>query len=222
MKQTTMVLWASLVGLSCQSLFATTTRFEAQLSSDNVIRAGVQGTPSTATGMAQFVLTQPDGDPAGTSLSYFIQLNGVDLGGLTPDILDDVSAVHLHNVRQCATPGCLPGDTVGTAHVLNIFGIPRLDDSDVNANPSAGTISGIWDVSDTNLTFPPTEDISSPVILDILFSGDMFLNIHTNQVGSGALGGRLIQVPEPCGMALLWAGGLAILRRRRSYTSFGG
>ncbi len=177
--------------------------------------AGVQGTPSTATGVAEFVLTQPEGNAAGTTLSYFIQLNGVDLGGLTPDILDDVVAVHLHNVRECATPGCLPGDTVGTEHVLNIFGIPRRDDANLFVDAPNSTISGLWDISDTNLTFPPTQDITSPGMLDVLFSGDMFLNIHTNQVGSGALGGRLMQVPEPAGVGLLLLGGLMALRQRR-------
>ncbi len=181
-------------------LAAETTMFVADLNSGNVITAGVVGTPSTATGTGTFVLTQTN-DPAETTLSYFLELNGVDLDGSTGNVLDDVSAIHLHDTNECSpvSPNCRLGDTALTQHVLNIFGAPRQDDADLVVDPAALTVSGLWDVGDTNLTFPPTRDISDPAILDVLFSGKMFLNIHTNEVGSGAFGGFLQRVPEPSG-----------------------
>ena len=213
------VLSVCLCTLVAAPLAAETTMFMADLNSDNVIAAGVMGTPSTATGTGTFVLTQTN-DPADTTLSYFIELNGVDLDGRTPDPLDDVNAIHLHDTNECspASPNCRPGDTVLTQHVLNIFGIPREDDADMTFDPAALTISGLWDVGDTDLTFPPTRDISDPAVLAVLFNEEMFLNIHTNQVGSGAIGGLLRRVPEPTGLWLLCSAlpWMACRRRRRN------
>jgi len=69
------------------------------------------------------------------TLSYDIRLTNLDLDGLQTDGPgnegDDVTAIHLHDVTECVMPNCIPGDTAGTLHVLNIFGIPRGgDDND--------------------------------------------------------------------------------------------
>ena len=181
--------------------------YTASISSAAVITAGVVGTPSQGTGTATFVLTQVDGDPSATTLSYDIQLFGLDLDGAqTPDPNDNVTAVHLHNVSMCApmVPTCLPGDTAGTMHVLNIYGAPRRDDADLVEDAAAGTLRGVWDISDTNLIAPPTVSIADPMTLDVLFRGDMYLMLHTFEVPSGAVGGQLVEVPEPASwMALL-------------------
>ncbi len=198
----------------------TITHFTADINSGAVISQGVVGTGSTASGVGQFVLTQPDGNPNGTTLSYFIQLSGIDLDGAqTPSPLDNVTAVHLHNVTECSpvSPQCLPGDTALTKHVLNIFGAPRLDDDDLVVDPVAGTLSGLWDVSDTDLTFPPTLSIADPAVLNLLFNGDIYFLLHTNEYPGGAIGGQLRVVPEPsqlvpCLIGLL--GAVGVFRRK--------
>ncbi len=105
------------------------TQFHADINEGSIISEGVVGTGATAMGVGDFVLTQVMGDANATTLSYAIQLTGVDLDGrqTSDDSLDNVSAVHLHDVTECspASPQCQPGDTALTQHVLNIYGAPR-------------------------------------------------------------------------------------------------
>lgn len=208
-----LVVTATLMVASMCSAQVVITHFHADINEGNVISQGVVGTGATATGVGDFVLTQVMGDPNATTLSYAIQLTGIDLDGAqTPDILDNVAAVHLHDVTQCSpvSPQCQPGDTALTQHVLNIYGAPRLDDGDLVVDPIAGTLNGLWDVSDTNLTFPPTRSIADPEILNLLFSGNIHFMLHTNGFPSGAIGGQLAIVPEPAS-ALSAAVGMAVI-----------
>ena len=211
-----------LVGVNAQ---AQMTQFQAILSPDAVITGGTMpsaGT-STASGVADFVLTQT---PAGTTMSYSIQLDGIDLDGAQtagfPN--DDITALHFHDTTQCspATPTCIQGtDTVGTQHVLNVYGFPRLDDADVVADPMAGTVTGIWDDGDEDLTFPPSNALTGmtsngDAILDLLFNESLFVNVHTNSFGAGEIGGFIRIVPEPTvSMGLLLCGLLFARRNHR-------
>ena len=205
---------------------AQTTLFQALLSPEAVITGGMMpsaGT-STASGVANFVLNNLPNSPP--TLSYSIQMTGIDLDGAQtagfPN--DDITALHFHDTTQCspATPACIQGtDTVGTQHVLNVYGFPRLDDDDVMADPAAGTVTGIWDDTDEDLTFPPSNALSGvtsngDAILDLLFNEQLFVNVHTNSFGLGEIGGFIRVVPEPgTSLALLTLGALLLRRRCR-------
>ncbi len=200
--------------------WADTTTFQSLLYSGAIIRQGVVGTPSTATGIAEFVLEEPEhGSGQGPTMSYRIRLFGVDLDGQqTANILDDVTAVHLHDASGCATPTCQPGDTVDTHHLLNIYGSPRSDDADLVVDALNSTLTGLWDDSDANPTYPPTSPISDHHALQALHGGMAFLVVHTNEVPSGAIGGFLTVVPEPVVgplFVLAVVAGIERSRRRR-------
>jgi hypothetical protein len=126
------------------------------LTSGQVVSGGVHGSTATATGRAEFILTHNPAAPELTTLRYEIHLFDLDLDGLqTPGVgneADDVTAIHLHDVNVCAMPSCIPGDTAGTLHVLNIFGLPRGgdDDDDMMFDASAGLVTGLWEDSDAN------------------------------------------------------------------------
>ncbi|MEM8678182.1 MAG: PEP-CTERM sorting domain-containing protein [Planctomycetota bacterium] len=220
-----MLLIGLVLGTATQAVFADTiTRFRTELSEDYVILGGIQGTGSAAGGFAEFVLTQPDGNPDATTLSYSIQFENVDLDGAqTPSVLDDITALHLHDITKCAPafPQCIEGtDTAGTLHLLNIFGAPRNDDDDVMVDPAASTITGLWDDGDASMpgTPVPTVPISDPAVIDLLINGNVALFVHTNEVPAAASGGALTIVPEPQGVILLISaiGALLGWRRRRS------
>ena len=211
--------------VSLSASVASTQTFQAVLNSDGVIRGGVQGTASQATGFATFELSQPTNGPV--TLSYQIELNNADLAGQNLDPLDDVTAIHLHDVTRCVPNiGCLPGDRAGTYHVLNIFGIPRQDDAELVVDAANSTLSGIWDDSDA--TMLPVDSpwlwsvpISDPMTLATLMNGEMALMLHTQEVPSGAIGGILTLVPEPTNSWTVWlmvaaCFGCCRVKRRRS------
>lgn len=183
----------------------TITNFYATLRSENVISGGSQASTETATGMATFTLTEFAGDPGATTLSYNITLSFLDLdGGQTVgDLGDNVTAIHIHNLNLLAngSPN-IAGDTAGTRHVLNIFGLPRADDDDMSSNAPAGTVSGLWDDGDLNLDPPgPTEKISD--VLTELKSGELFIMVHNNEFSGGAIGGTLVPEPSAWGMGIV-------------------
>ena len=213
--------------LAAPATAQTITLFEAELTPEAVILAGERPSAgiSEAFGTAQFTLTQPVFAPA--TLSYSIQLTGVDLEGTQspgfPD--DDVTALHFHDTTQCPpmSSSCIQGtDTVGTMHVLNVYGFPREDDADVDVDAAAGLITGIWDDGDENLAFPPSNALTGftdngDAILDLLFDELLFVNVHTNAFNAGEIGGYIRLVPEPgsWGMLLLSLAGFRRLRTLR-------
>ncbi len=220
----TLCLFFALTMLAISPVAAQVTQFQTELDESFVILGGVQGTDSNATAVANFTLTQDPADPSATTLTYDIQFENVDLdGSQTPSVLDNITALHLHDTTRCApnVPQCIAGtDTAGTIHVLNIFGLPRNDDADVMVDPVASTISGIWDVSDTSApgTMAPTLSIADPAVIDLLMNEQVALFVHTNEIPSAASGGMLRLVPEPGTMALSLSGlllMLAVVRRRK-------
>lgn len=198
----------------------TVTRFRADLTEGFVILEGgdIQGTGSTASGVAEFTLVQPDGNPGGTTMSYAIVFENVDLDGNQtpfPAIEDDIAALHIHDITTCSdlVQTCVEGvDTAGTVHLLNIYGNPRNgDDADVLVQPGASTITGLWDDGDASPgwdasppgTPVPSLPISDPNVLDLLFSEQAAIFVHTNEFPTAAAGGLLRIVPEPSSVTYL-------------------
>lgn len=175
--------------------------FSSQLTGSGVIQGGDVASTETATASATFLLSTEAGNPDATELQYEIFAPEFDLDGTkTPDLGDDITAIHLHTLTSCAAPTCSLGDTAGTTHVLNIFGTPREDDADLLVQPGLSLISGTWDPSDANdLTPAPT--FTPNDFLDELAAGELFLMIHTRAFPGGAVGGVI--VPEPSSATFL-------------------
>lgn len=205
----------------------TVSRFRANLSAAVVQPQKPSHASSTATAVAEFVLTYNENDPSATTLTYNVQFNGLDLAPSDNDnLLDDITAIHIHDTTVCANAslcgdgmgGQIPGSTAGTRHVLNIFGMPRGgDDDDVQAFADDERITGIWEPTDANDLMPaPTQSIADPAILDLLFAGDLAVMVHTNLVPTGEIGGFILQVPEPGSLtlALITLGMLGVRRRQ--------
>jgi hypothetical protein len=216
---------ASLLACSASASFAqTTTRFVADLSSSSVVAGGMHGSTATATGRAEFILTHDAAAPELTTLIYEIRLFDLDLDGLqTPGVgneADDVTAIHVHDVNVCVMHDCMPGDTAGTLHVLNIFGMPRGgdDDDDMMFDPAAGLVTGLWENTDADPLAMPAPTVPVSDVVGLLGAGDVFLMVHTNAFPHGALGGFVTQVPEPSAFFLLsvFAACMAIAARRRN------
>ena len=186
--------------------------FTATLTGEQVIRGGVPGAALPQQAFGEFELVTVEGDAAATKLSYALTAPDFDFDGTrTPELNDDVTAVHLHTLTDCAAATCIPGDTAGTTHVLNVFGAPREDDADLVIDSAESVIRGVWDPSDANaLTPAPTADPND--FLNELANGQLFIMIHTREFPAGAIGGVL--VPEPTSFGIAASAGLLVLFAR--------
>ena len=105
---------------------------------------------------------------------------------------DQITKIHLHNN--------VPGQA--GPHVLNIFGLPSEDDGDLQVDVDARTFSGIWDDGDANDLLPsgpsPNDSIELTAVLDELCAGNLYVNLHTADHGSGALRGQIIPTSDAC------------------------
>ncbi len=206
-----------LVATTVTATHAATTRFRAALSADFVQpQTDPDHSQSTATGTADFVLEYDPSDPAATRLTYEVAFAGLDVAPSDGEnLLDDITALHFHDTTACANAslcgdglgGKLPGSTAGTRHVLNVLGMPRVDDADLQVFADEERITGVWDPSDANTLSPaPSQSIADPEILDLLFAGKLAVMVHTNLVSSGEIGGAILPVPEPSAVLLLVLG----------------
>lgn len=217
-----------LCSLAFNPLYAveTITHFRAQLDASVVQpQTDPDHGQSTATAVATLKLTYDDENPSATTLSYEILFDGLDVAPSDgANLLDDITAIHIHDTTVCANAslcgdgmgGQIPGSTAGTKHVLNVLGMPRNDDADVQVFAAEERVTGLWDSSDANNLIPaPSQSIADPAILDLLFAEKLAVMVHTNLVGSGEIGGFIVQVPEPttAGLSLL---GLCVWALRRT------
>lgn len=199
------------------SILAQAQTFTATLTGPGVIKGGTMISTEPAISTATFELTTVAGAPDATELAYSLSVSAFDIDGTkTADLGDDITAVHLHTLTDCAAPTCVSGDTAGTKHVLNIFGVPREDDSQLAVDLTTSTISGIWDPTDVNALSPaPGQNPND--YLDELANRQLFIMIHTRDFSAGAVGGIL--VPEPGAGPLAWmAIGMLGLTTRRCRT----
>jgi len=134
------------------------------------------GTASAAVGSAYLTL-----NAAEDALTYHVVLEGLDLdGNQTPgDPDDDVSAMHFHNA-----PAGMNGGIV--------FGLisPNHDTDDLVIDPVAGTLTGIWEITDpTNVAGMDLSDF-----LDELDGELLYLNVHTPAFPPGEIRGQVLPV----------------------------
>ncbi|MDH3610269.1 MAG: CHRD domain-containing protein [Nitrosopumilus sp.] len=101
-------------------------------------------------------------------------------------------------------------------HVLNVFGGPSEDDSDLVIDTEARTISGKYDDGDENLNAPcgsctdgvrdsgdsvaftDEDELTGKIPIDELCLGNLYLNVHTAEHAPGGLRGQIIPNPNAC------------------------
>ncbi|MEQ8208844.1 MAG: CHRD domain-containing protein [Lacipirellulaceae bacterium] len=227
------LLVLSVLLLTSAASAQTVTTFTAELDFTTVRLGGVSAPAFPATASATFVLSEPaTGGMGEPTVSYSIQLEGLDLDGFQSSSLDDnVTAIHVHDITDniAANGGSkVDVNTGGTQHVLNIFGVPRDgdDDDDLVTDPVAGTLSGLWEdsdaVSNPMMSLGDTFAVSAPDVIDRLKAGNYYLMIHTSNSAPGVLpggitiGGFLTAVPEPNAvvLGLLAIGWIGTKRRK--------
>lgn len=216
--QRRLILMAAATLLLAKSALAETLEYRADLTSPGVILGGQMISDEASVGTATFILQYDENDPSAATITYQIDAPGMDFDGAqTPDLNDDATAIHFHDVTTCVAAACIPGDTAGTRHVLNVFGAPREDDADMQVFASDYRVTGTWGPEDAN-SLTPAPSVAPSEIVDELANGDLFAMIHSRAFPDGAIGGKLVLVPEPSSIVLI-AAGLCVLvgtcRRRR-------
>ncbi|MEO1300099.1 MAG: CHRD domain-containing protein [Cyanobacteria bacterium J06636_16] len=200
---------------------AAATLFTAELDGLQVVSPDFpDGIPTDASGFATFELNE-----AQTELTYFIDLDGVNLKPDQSDRTDpsDVTKIHIH-VGEFGSNG---------PHTLNIFGLPREDDTDLIVDSENGVLQGIWDDGDainpeTGELFDPTAGGTTKQLSSFvgeLFANGLYLQVHTVEFDSPTVPGELrgqieaASVPEPSAAVgvILLASGLLASRRRKQH-----
>lgn len=226
MKQQILVFTGFIVILAANRITADDiARFEADLSNEFVVQDDSIASTSMAKGKVFISLTQPQDSTEEATLTYDVHLQALDLNGLqTIGITDDdVTAIHMHDLKFWPDGTQNHSrDSAGTLHVLNIFGVPRGgDDQDMTFDAELGTVTGLWDDADaspSNVVAPTTKLSDS---IRALMAEDLFLVVHTTEFQNGAIGGRILRVPEPA-LAMIPLLCLVLVCRRRVFrgTSF--
>ena len=179
---TVLIPTATVTLLSSVSIVqAATIKFQASLNGTQVVPA----TLSTATGKATLELNED-----ATQLSYFISLEGLNLveEPLERTNPEDVTAIHFH-IGLLGNNG---------PHVLNIFGMPSEDDSDLVVDFTNNTLAGIWDDGDViaSQPFAPGDTKPLTAFVDDLVAGKLYIQVHPTD-DDRTIRGQISSIPEP-------------------------
>ena len=150
-----------------------------------------------ATGKAVMELTGSEGSYVLTYTINYANLGSEPVGG------------HIH--YSIIEPGQTPTDQVGPI-------VEELDDFPTNPPTTSGTIRGDWRYDDD--TKPLTD-----ALVDSLFDGELYVNLHTAEFPTGEIRGQLVQggtatpIPLPAplipGLLGLGAVGMTVVRAGR-------
>jgi hypothetical protein len=84
------------------------------------------------------------------------------------------------------------------------------------AGTNAGVIFPLSGVPAATAGAIPQQTFSiTPVQVNYLFSGNLYLNVHTSVFPGGEIRGQLLLVPEPTTLALFGLGSLALITARK-------
>jgi len=64
-------------------------------------------------------------------------------------------------------------------------------------------VTGLWEDTDADPSAMPAPTLPISDAMSLLFEGDMFIMVHTNDHPGGAIGGFIRPVPEPASVVLL-------------------
>lgn len=161
------------------------------------------GADASASGVATLMLSDDH-----ASLSYFIDIDGLDFGGLTATTDDDVIGLHIHNA-PAGSNGPIVFGQLGSSLLGAALNPALTDDADdLVIDAANGTVSGVWEATDNPAL--------TAAMVDLLNGQGLYFNVHTNAFRGGAIRGQIVPVPEPAAataMALAVCG-VAASRRR--------
>ena len=149
---------------------------------------GSTNSPGTGTGTITY-------DSATNVISYDLQWDG---------LVGDLTKLHVH--------GPATENMSNPQHVIEIFGPPAVPNELV---ATSGSVVGSQEL--TTLIQPGFDPLEPSEILDIMTSGQAYLNVHTTVFGTGEIRGNLgVPLPEPSAATLMGFGVIAfgVLRRR--------
>jgi hypothetical protein len=138
---------------------------------------------------------EPDGstDSPGTGsgwITYDTQTNVIAYSFTWHDLFGELTKLHVHGP---ATP-----DQSNPQHVLEVFGPPDIPDG-------VDLRSDTWTDSFELMTLiqPDFDPLSPTQIIDIMRSGQAYVNVHTSVFGVGEIRGNLgLPIPEPSNLCL--------------------
>jgi len=194
---------AAILAISIVSVTALPDAFAKQVPAPD-FEAKLQGKQQTVPeerggghGKASFWLIEEANEPA---LQYTIEVSKnlyIEEAKGTGDL---ITKIHLHS----QDPG------VAGPHVLNIFGAPSEDDKHLTVDKDARTFSGIWDDGDAfdvgsngrtpndSVALNDFDTLTGQIPLDGLCDGKLYVNIHSEKHGPGALRGQIISISDAC------------------------
>lgn len=151
---------------------------------------------------------EPDGstNSPGTGTGRFEYDTETNVISYTLDwenLFGDLTKLHVH--------GPADENSSNPQHILEFLGPPEVP-------VELQTTSGSWSDSHPleTLIQPGFDPLSPEQIVDIMVSGEAYLNIHTSVFGMGEIRGNLgVPVPEPAAGLLFGFAGLMMLIRRK-------
>jgi hypothetical protein len=160
------------------------------------------GADASASGVASLMLSDDH-----ASLSYVIDIDGLDFGGMTATTDDDVIGLHIHSAPAGSTGPIVFGQ-LGSSLLGGALNPALTDDADdLVIDAATGTVSGVWEATDNPAL--------TAAMVDLLNGQGLYFNVHTNAFRGGAIRGQIVPVPDPATAAGLAAAACGLSARRR-------